>query len=38
MATLAQCDVPADPEILRTAMENKLLFPLLAKRLPSVGV
>jgi uncharacterized protein YcbX len=38
MTTLAQRDVPADPEILRTAMNNKLLFPLLAKKLPSVGI
>jgi MOSC domain-containing protein YiiM len=38
MTTLAQRDVPVDPEILRTATENKLLFPLLAKKLPSVGI
>ena len=38
MTTLAQGDVPADPEILKTATANTLMFPLLAKKLPSVGV
>jgi uncharacterized protein YcbX len=38
MTTLAQGDVPADPNILKTATANTLLFPLLAKKLPSVGV
>jgi uncharacterized protein YcbX len=39
MTTLAQHDLPADPEILRTAADsNKQLFGLLAKRLPSVGI
>jgi uncharacterized protein len=38
MTTLAQGDLPADPEILKTATANTLLFPLLAKKLPSVGI
>ncbi len=38
MPTLAQGDLPADPEILKTATANTLLFPLLAKKLPSVGI
>lgn len=38
MTTLAQGDVPADPEILKTATANTLMFPLLAKKLPSVGI
>lgn len=38
MTTLAQGDVPADPNILKTATANTLLFPLLAKKLPSVGI
>jgi MOSC domain-containing protein YiiM len=38
MTTLAQGDLPADPDILKTATANTLLFPLLAKKLPSVGV
>jgi uncharacterized protein len=38
MTTLAQADLPADPDILKTATANPLLFPLLAKKLPSVGV
>lgn len=38
MTTLAQSDLPADPDILKTATANTLLFPLLAKKLPSVGV
>jgi uncharacterized protein YcbX len=38
MTTLAQGEVPADPEILKTATANMLLFPLLAKKLPSVGI
>lgn len=38
MTTLAQGEVPADPEILKTATANTLLFPLLGKKLPSVGV
>lgn len=38
MTTLAQGDLPADPNILKTATANTLLFPLLAKKLPSVGI
>lgn len=38
MPTLAQGDLPADPEVLKTATANTLLFPLLAKKLPSVGI
>ncbi len=38
MTTLAQGQLPPDPEILRAAAENKQLFGLLAKRLPTVGV
>jgi uncharacterized protein len=38
MTTLAQADLPADPDILKTATANTLLFPLLAKKLPSVGI
>lgn len=38
MTTLAQPDLPADANILKTATANTLLFPLLAKKLPSVGV
>lgn len=38
MTTLAQGDVPADPDVLKTATANTLLFPLLGKKLPSVGV
>jgi len=38
MTTLAQGDLPADANILKTATANTLLFPLLAKKLPSVGV
>jgi uncharacterized protein YcbX len=38
MTTLAQGDVPADPNILKTAKANTLLFPFLAKKMPSVGV
>lgn len=38
MTTLAQPGLPADPEILKTATANTLLFPLLAKKLPSVGI
>jgi hypothetical protein len=38
MTTLAQADLPADPEILRTAATyNPQLFALLAKRMPTVG-
>lgn len=38
MTTLAQGELPADPEILRTAAtHNKQLFALLAKRMPTVG-
>lgn len=39
MTTLAQGELPADPEIVRTAAShNKQWFALLAKRLPTVGV
>lgn len=38
MTTLAQGELPADPEILRTAAtHNTQLFALLAKRMPTVG-
>jgi len=39
MTTLAQPGVPADPEILRAAAtHNTQWFPLLAKKLPTVGM
>lgn len=38
MITLAQGELEADPEILRAAMENRLLFGLLAKKMPTVGI
>jgi uncharacterized protein YcbX len=39
MTTLAQPELPADPAILRAASEhNKQWFPLLAKKLPTVGM
>lgn len=38
MTTLAQGDLPADPEVLRTAAtHDPQLFALLAKRMPTVG-
>lgn len=38
MPTLAQGELPADPEVLRAAGENLQMFALKARKLPTVGV